>query len=294
MVLTRESEVVAPDGYPVPTTLFQPRGGGRGAIVLAPAMAVPQRFYAPLATWLAERGWAVVTFDYRGVGRSRRGSLRKLRTNVLDWANLDAGAVLAAVRRRHAGAPVTWIGHSLSGQIVPFVPGAETLDRVITIGSGSGYWRENAKPLRHYVWALWYLAMPVSVALCGYYPGRVLRMVGDLPRGVARQWRRWCLHPEYAVGVEPGARHRFAAMRAPVHALSFTDDEFMSERNVASLHGFYVNARVTRRRLDPREFGLKRIGHFGFFREQHRETLWRHELLPLLGRDAAVKSRVSV
>lgn len=46
-----------------------------------------------------------------------------------------------------------------------------------------------------------------------------------------------------------------------------------------SIHSFYENAPRTMRRIDPREVGLARIGHFGFFRAEHAETLWRPELL---------------
>lgn len=277
-----EADVVAADGYAVAARFFAPEIEPRAAVLLAPALGVPQRFYAPIAEWLAREGFLVATFDYRGIGRSRRSSLRRLRVDLRDWARLDCGAVLQSLEERSEGAPLIWVGHSLGGQILPFVPGVERLSRAITIGTGSGYWRENALPLRRYVWMLWYVLMPAATWLCGYFPGKRLRMIGDLPKGVALQWRRWCLHPEYAVGAERDARHRFAAVRAPVTAVSFTDDEFMSEQNTASLHAFYVNARVTRKRLAPADVGLRRIGHFGFFREAHCDQLWRPHLLPLL------------
>lgn len=277
-----EADVVAADGYAVAARFFAPETKPRAAVLLAPALGVPQRFYAPMAEWLAREGFLVATFDYRGIGRSRRSPLRRLRVDLRDWARLDCGAVLQNLEQRGEGAPLIWVGHSLGGQILPFVPGVERLSRAITIGTGSGYWRENALPLRRYVWMLWYVLMPAATWLCGYFPGKRLRMIGDLPKGVALQWRRWCLHPEYAVGAERDARHRFAAVRAPVTAVSFTDDEFMSEQNTASLHAFYVNARVTRKSLAPADVGLRRIGHFGFFREAHRDQLWRPHFLPLL------------
>lgn len=47
--------------------------------------------------------------------------------------------------------------------------------------------------------------------------GRRLRKVGDLPKGVMQQWRRWCLNPEYAVGAEgESVRAQYAAVRTPV------------------------------------------------------------------------------
>ena len=57
-------------------------------------------------------------------------------------------------------------------------------------------------------------------------------------------------------------------------AMSFTDDEFMSRRNIESLHGFYAVAPKAMRHITPAERGLRRVGHFGFFRPQHQPSLW--------------------
>lgn len=137
--------------------------------------------------------------------------------------------------------------------------------------------------LRRTAWWLWYVVVPVSMRLYGYFPGRRLRQVGDLPRGVMEQWRRWCLDPEYAVGVEPGARDLYAAVRTPIVALSFTDDEFMSARNTESIHGFFSHAPRTMKRIAPADVGVARIGHFGFLRPQPGASLWGSVLLPELG-----------
>ncbi len=262
---------------------FAPPAEPKGAVLVVPAMGVTQAYYAPFAEWLAARGYLVATFDYRGIGQSRHGSLRCLKVDVLDWARQDCAAMIDAVAR-HAGArPLYWIGHSLGGQILPFVPNRDRVSRVITVATGSGYWRENTASLRRMSWWLWFVAAPLSVRLFGYFPGRRLRKIGDLPRGVMEQWRRWCLNPEYAVGVEgEAARALYAAVETPIVSLSFTDDEFMSLRNTESIHAQYVNARCTLKRLAPNEVGARRIGHFGFFRPAFEHSLWQAHLLPEL------------
>lgn len=60
----------------------------------------------------------------------------------------------------------------------------------------------------------------------------------------------------------------------PMLSVSLTDDEYMSERNVAVLHGFYANARMEMRRHVPGQLGIRRIGHFGFFRVGAGDRLW--------------------
>src|SRR5690606_6760905 len=125
--------------------------------------------------------------------------------------------------------PLYWIGHSLGGQIFGLAPNHSRAARLVTVACGSGYWRENTVQLKRYIWWMWYVAAPLSLKLFGYFPGRRLRKVGDLPRGVMAQWRRWCLDPEYLVGVEGEAvRAAYAAVRTPVTSISFTDDEYMS------------------------------------------------------------------
>ena len=278
--------ILAADGHALAARFFSPGESyptPRGAVIIAPAMGVAQEYYADFANWLAMNGYAAITFDYRGMGHSRRGSLRGFKADIFDWARLDCNAAADALTQRFPEAPLYWIGHSLGGQILAFFPQHHRLQKAITIGTGSGYWLENVWTLRSYVWWLWYFVVPVALPLFDYFPGRKLKKVGDLPRGVMAQWRRWCLNRDYAVGVEGElVRRQYAAVTAPIVSLSFTDDEFMSARNTESLHGFYTQAERTMKRISPKDIGVKHIGHFGFFRYRFAESLWVQHLLPEL------------
>ncbi len=46
-----------------------------------------------------------------------------------------------------------------------------------------------------------------------------------------------------------------------------------------SLNAFYTGAPITRRHVAPAEVGVRRVGHFGYFAERSRETLWRESLV---------------
>ena len=180
-------------------------------------MGVTQSFYARFAEWLAARGYLAVTFDYRGIGQSAPASLRGFEIDIRDWATQDCVAVIDFVKARAPDVPLYWVGHSLGGQLLGLIPNRERIDRVITIATGNGYWRENSWQTRRFVWWLWFVVVPLALRIAGYFPGKRLRKVGDLPRGVMAQWRRWCLNREYVVGVEGdevrGARTRRCARR---------------------------------------------------------------------------------
>ncbi len=271
------------DGYDIAAAFFRPPGIVRASVLIAPAMGVSQRFYAALADWLASRGFLVVTFDFRGIGLSRRADLRTLDTTISDWAESDCEAVIDAITRESPTGPLYWLGHSLGGQIVGLVPSRARISKLITIACGSGYWLENTPKLKWRAWWLWFVAAPISMRAFGYFPGKRLRKVGDLPRGVMQQWRRWCLNRDYTVGAEgPEIRAQYAAMTTPITSLSFVDDEFMSLRNTDALHGCYQNSPRSMLRIAPSDIGAERIGHFGFFNAKFQDSLWQRYLLPEL------------
>lgn len=264
-----------PDGTTLVFRSYPSTGAPRAAVIVPSAMGVAQRYYAQFAQWLASQGYHVTTFDYRGIGLSAPPSLRGYPVNLFDWARQDCATMIDLVKSRFPDLLLHWVGHSLGGQLLGLIPNRDRIDRVITVATGTGYWLQNTWRTKSVVWWLWFVIVPLALRVAGYFPGKRLRKVGDLPFGVMQQWRRWCLNREYVVGAEGDqVRAAYASVRTPMLSLSFTDDEMMSAKGIKSLHGLYVNAPVEYRRIAPRDIGVRRIGHFGFFRPQFEQTLW--------------------
>ena len=268
-------QLTADDGSRLSLRLYPPAGAAKAAVLIGGAMGVRQDYYQPFAQWLAGQGYAVATFDYRGMGESRTArSLRGLKVDLFGWAR-DYDSAIDALREAAPGVPLYLVGHSLGAQLPGLLRNRAHVDGLISVAAGSGYWRDNAPPLRRMILYFWYLLVPVATALFGYFPGKRLRKVGDLPKGVMLQWRRWCLHPRYHVGAEGAAvREQFEAARFPLVALSITDDELMTERGTRVLVDCYPNAPRRIERIAPADVQARRIGHFGLFREQFQATLW--------------------
>lgn len=258
-------------------------GAALAQIVVAPAMGVLQSYYQSFARWLAEQGYGVTTFDYRGHGLSLQGPLRDAKADLLDWAQ-DCELVALQIKKQFPGQSLLWIGHSVGSQLPGLAAIALPINGLLSVGSGSGYWRDNAAPTKRVIRLFWWGIAPLATAMFGGFPGRKLGIVGDLPAGVLWQWRRWCLNPHYGIGVEgEWAADAYAAAHYPLHALYFDDDEMMSLASVQSLVGWYRNAPSTLEKVNPAIVPSGRIGHMGYFREEMRELLWR-PLLPLLQR----------
>jgi predicted alpha/beta hydrolase len=268
--------IQAADGMKLSVRVYEFDNAGRGSVVIGGAMGVRQDYYAPFAQWLAGRGWRVVTFDYRGSGESgpSGSALRGFKADLFDWTR----DYEAAIDHAHAALPqrpLYLLGHSLGAQLPGLLNNQDKISGMLSVAAGSGYWRENAPQLKRIVFYFWYVLVPLATRLCGYFPGRRLRKVGDLPAGVVMQWRKWCLNPRYSVGAEGEAvRQRYASATFPVHALSITDDELMTLRGTHSLIHLYENAPCEVQRVAPGDLGVRRLGHFGPFRSEHEAKLW--------------------
>ena len=243
-------------------------------LVIAGAMGVRQDFYERFARFLAAQGVNTLTFDYPGMGYSRSGGLRGFHVDVSTWAERDLNTMLFEAQAMGHSLPLLYLGHSLGGQLLGVLPDVARVKAALTVTAGSGYYKHNDRmPLR--VRVLWFAAIPALTPIFGYFPGKPLRVVGDLPGGVAWQWRRWCLHPEYLLAEGERYRDAFARVRIPIRGYSFEDDPLITRPAIDQLHGFYRAAAVERRHVAPAELGVPAIGHFGFFSERSRETLWK-------------------
>jgi predicted alpha/beta hydrolase len=269
-----EIALTASDGYALGAATFgEGRSHTHGSVLVMPATGVPQSYYAKFAMYLAERGFSVLTFDYRGIGRSKNGDLRKMTTRMRDWALLDATAAFGFLSRQGAD-PVLIVGHSFGGQAIGLLEKPDRIRGALIVGSQSGYWRNWPPHGKLWMWPTTHLGLDAVTKLFGYFPGSRLGFGEDLPPGVAREWASWCRHPRYLVGAL-GADEAYARVRSPFRAYAIADDAFAPLPAVEALGRLYPHAPWETRPVAPRELGVGSIGHFGFFRERFRDSLWR-------------------
>lgn len=274
----------AVDGYSLGATLFLPRGRKHHAILINSAAAVSRKIYRGFATYLASRGCAVLTYDYRGIGGSRlpslvgydkKRSLVGFNATMSDWAAHDATAAVAWMRGRYKDFPLSYVGHSFGGQALGLLSNNSEVSRALLIAAQAGYWKLMAAPERYRVYALMkLLGAPVTRAV-GYAPGG-LGIGEDLPKGVYLEWLRWIMSPRYMFDDgKLAALGNFPNYTGALRALCFSDDPWATRPAVELLCSEYTAADADIVGIKPSDVGAKKIGHFGFFRPDHRDTLWR-------------------
>jgi predicted alpha/beta hydrolase len=276
--------LAAADGRLLAARWFEPaRQPARAVAVVNAATGVPQRFYRHFAAWLAQRGYAVLTYDYRGIGESRQGPLRAEPARMRDWALLDMPAALAeAARRREArdgrALPLLLVGHSFGGNAIGLADGFEQADALLGVAAQSGDWRNWPGRHRWVTHAFFHALPPAAAHLLGKAPGWVLGGSGaGLPKGVALDWARWGRRRGYLFTDPALAAHvsRYRQFSGPAHLWHISDDRtYGPAAAVDALAAQFSAARVERPALDAAALRSGPVGHFGAFRAEPGRRIW--------------------
>jgi predicted alpha/beta hydrolase len=274
----------AMDGYLLGATLFLPRGAKRHAVLINSATAVPRKIYRGFAGYLARRGCAVLTYDYRGIGDSRQKSLvgynqvkslNGFKASMSDWATLDVTGAVVWMRERYHHLPLNYVGHSFGGQALGLLANNPEVSRALLIAAQAGYWKLMAVPERYRVYVMLnYVGTPLT-RLLGYAPGwSGLGM--DLPKDAFLQWVSWVKSPRYLFDDKNLASlQNFPNYRGALRALCMSDDPWATRPAVELLCSGFAAIKPEIITVTPADTGAAKIGHLGFFRPEHRDTLWR-------------------
>lgn len=271
------------DGAALAARLWLPAAPPHGAVVVNPATAVKASYYHRFARFLAAHGYAVLTYDYRGIGDSRRQHPR--RTPGIDkyaWGAFDCDAALQWTLTHVPGVPLHVVAHSIGGLMVGLAHHGRHVQRCLTVGAQYAYWPDYAAGQRLSMWLRWHLLMPVLTATLGYFPARRLGWHEDLPAAAAYEWafRPATLERAYRRRRNNGAdplRH-FAAMTGEILALGLSDDPFGTPAALNRLLAYYAAAHRTRVEIRPQSAGVDCIGHFAYFNDRFASTLWMDAL----------------
>ncbi|MDD0856934.1 hypothetical protein NHF46_02160 [Arthrobacter alpinus] len=97
--------------------------------------------------------------------------------------------MLAWAMEHSGGLPVNFVGHSFGGFGVGMAEHAAGLSRILTVGAQHAYWRDLTLRRKAGHWGRAAVMLPL-VAVMGYFPAKRLRLMEDLPAGVALDWAR--------------------------------------------------------------------------------------------------------
>lgn len=244
-------------------------------LIIASATGVKQRYYKKFAEFISSNGITVITFDYSGIGLSLNSTIKNIHNNALDWGKNDLESVIKYANIHFDNSKIILLGHSIGGQLIGLARSSKLAHKIILICAQSGYWKFWIGFEKIKMWANWYILFPALITIFGYMPSKKYSSMENLPKNVAKQWRKWCINQNYLFGqvLEPDLF--FKDITTQLTALSVDDDKFAPKKAVDWLTDKYENAIIKKFHLFPKDFLTNKIGHFGIFRENFKDNIWK-------------------
>jgi len=268
--------ISANDGYQLSAILREPKNDRKAIVQIHSGTGILQELYSNLAIYLTKNGYTTLTFDYRGIGRSKPKTLRRFDATMRDLGQKDMTGVFDWVIENYPEYKKIIIGHSIGGQMIGLMENYHKIDQLFLIASSTGYWKDMTKPYNWQVLPIWFLFIPLSTYFFGYATAKRIKQGEDLPKGVALEWRKWCINPNYFEDEFNKTLNPlfFDKINIPLKSIQISDDPIANEITSNKLLKYYKNAKISIDKVSVEELGVKKIGHFGYFSRKLKQTLW--------------------
>jgi predicted alpha/beta hydrolase len=272
----QELNIQTEDNYRIVATQFTPDIDNGKTVLISAATGVAQRFYVKFATYLAQNGYTVFTYDFRGIGKSKhQGSLRGLKATYFDWSAKDMRAVADYAAKTFPNHKNYLIGHSFGGNSIGLTPASVRFDGIVTVAAQFGYWRNFQEKSHTKLVFLFKFLMPTVSHILGYFPSKRFGLGENLPKQAALDWCLFMMHPQSQLAYAKQYQSYYVAIKCPMLIISIDDDWMAPKKAVDMLaEKLYPNAQQKRVHIVPKDYGAEAIGHMDFFRPKFEQSLW--------------------
>ena len=277
-ILTEKFQVETTDGVVLKGILLIP-DKPKAVLQFNAGTATKKEFYLPFLNYLAQHGYICCVWDYRGSGESAPKDMRTCAYKYVDYGIIDMPAIKEYLNNRFTDMPFLIFGHSTGGQQVGFMNNLDGVTGVVNYAVSTGYIPNMPFSYQFFSYFFFYVFSPVSILLSGYVKAKRFNIMEDLPKNVVREWRAWCSKKDYffdkkIYGKTVPLGH-FKKLDFPIHIFWTEDDTISNEKNT---HNFWKHIQSSQpiefTRLSPKDWGVKTLGHFGFFKKRMKDKLW--------------------
>lgn len=277
MTIFESLEINCKDGYCLSGRFYPNKKTNhkRYPVLICPATGITQHFYQAFAEWLTTQGYDVLSFDFRGIGRSLHGPLKQSQASIVQWGQLDIPAAIDTLLCKTQAEQVILLGHSAGGQLLGIVPNYQKVAKVIAVSGSTGHIKGLKGKTKLLAPLMFNVIFPLARITQGYGPTQAIGMGENLPKDVAQQWAQFCSKPGYVLNAigKTVFQDYHAEINCPIISIWSSDDEIATEANVKDLLRLYPNANTQMIELKPKHYAHKAIGHMLMFKKSH-QNLW--------------------
>lgn len=174
--------IPTPDGFSLSGIIYEYEKTPKAIVQFNIGTGMRKEFYGNMAHFLAENGFIVCLWEYRGMGKSKPIDKRIFsEITMQDWA-IDMSAVLDFLDRRYPDWPKLMIGHSIGGQLVGLMTNHHILKGLLMLTCSTGTWWHHTFPYLFKSYFFFNILSPLTVPIWGYLPAKRLGIMEDLPK----------------------------------------------------------------------------------------------------------------
>lgn len=245
-------------------------------MVINSATGVKQQVYFSFAKYLAEQGFTVITYDYRGIGESKPRKMKGFEASMRIWGTKDFKTVTTFIKENYPDYSKFCLGHSVGALILGMNEDSVIFKKFIFVATQDAY-------IGHLSWrvavtaALGFgIAVPVTVILKGYFPAHRFGLGESLPKGSAYDWRTLILNKKSTGRLYEKIEKDYSKdLNQEAFIIHAEDDSWVTMKGMESLmNNSYPNMKKTYREIKVSESPKKQVGHINFFRSYNR-SLWK-------------------
>jgi len=274
------------DSFSITAHLFLPGKSNHKLLLINSATGVKQQIYFSFAQYFSEKGFTVLTYDYRGIGLSKPENMKGFTASMRTWGSLDYKALTDYIQLNFNDFQKYGLGHSVGALILGMNEDSKVFDEFIFVGTQNAFVGHLKFRTKIEAYLGFGVAQPLITTLLGYFPAHWFGLGESLPKNCAYDWRTLILNRKSTNGLLDKTHDYSKTLTQKVFVIRAEDDVWLTEKGVKSLlNDTYPNMKPTYRLVRTSESEKKEIGHVNFFRSYNRK-LWNIILNELINEES--------
>ncbi|UOU96674.1 alpha/beta hydrolase [Chryseobacterium daecheongense] len=262
------------DHVPITAHLFPPESDNGKILLINSATGVKQHVYFSFAKYFAEKGFTVITYDYRGIGLSKPEQMKGFEASMRIWGSEDYKALTQYIRTRFPAYEKYCLGHSVGALILGMNEDSKMFEEFVFVGTQNAFVGNLKWKTKIEAYLGFGIAQPLTTQLLGYFPSEWFGLGESLPKNCAYDWRTLILNKKSTNGLLEKIDDYSKDLTQKVFVIRAEDDAWLTEKGVKSLlNDTYPNLKPTYRLVRVSESDKGEIGHVNFFRSYNKK-LW--------------------
>jgi len=254
--------------------LFLPEKSNSKFLLINSATGVKQHIYFSFAQFFSEKGFTVITYDYRGIGLSKPENMKGFKASMRIWGSEDYKTLTQYIKTRFPDYEKYCLGHSVGALILGMNEDSEMFKEFIFVGTQNAFVGNLKFRTKIEAYLGFGIAQPVTTTLLGYFPANWFGLGESLPKNCAYDWRTLILNKKSTNGLLEKIDDFSKDLTQKVFVIRAEDDVWLTEKGVKSLlNDTYPNLKPTYRLVRVSESEKGEIGHVNFFRSFNKK-LW--------------------